>query len=80
MIVRGRSSSQPYSSQRNMPLKTLMSLLPNRRNTLVFDPGTASYYGKPPWRGMDRGTRTHPMEAPTRPEWVGPRAPLEDKP
>jgi Heparinase II/III-like protein len=39
---------------------------------LVFDPGTASYYGKPPWRGMDRGTR---------PEWVGgPRAPLEDEP
>src|SRR5271166_1657796 len=36
---------------------------------LVFDPGTASYYGKPPRRGMDRGARAHPMEAPTRPEW-----------
>jgi hypothetical protein len=47
---------------------------------LVFDPVTASYYGKPPWRGMDRGTRAHPMEAPTRPEWVGPRANLEDEP
>jgi hypothetical protein len=47
---------------------------------LVFDPGTASYYGKSPWRGMDRGTRAHPMEARTRPEWVGPRAHLEDEP
>jgi Heparinase II/III-like protein len=41
---------------------------------LVFDPGTASYYRKPPWRSMDRGAGAHPMEAPTRPEWVGPRA------
>ena len=47
---------------------------------LVFDPVTASYCGKPPWRGMDRGTRAHPMEAPTRPEWVGRRANLEDEP
>lgn len=43
---------------------------------LVFDPGTPSYHGKSPWRGMDRGTRAHPMETPTRPEWVGPRAHL----
>ena len=47
---------------------------------LVFDPVTASYYRKSPWRGMDRGTRAHPMEVPTRPEWVGPRANLEDEP
>jgi hypothetical protein len=46
----------------------------------VFDPVTAGYYGKPPWRGMDRGTRAHPMEALTRPEWVGPRTHLEDEP
>jgi hypothetical protein len=46
---------------------------------LVFDSGTASYYGKPPRRGMDRGARANPVEV-TRPEWVSPRAPLEDEP
>src|SRR5262249_21366163 len=27
---------------------------------LIIDPGTASYYGKPAWRGVHRGTRAHP--------------------
>lgn len=27
---------------------------------LIVDPGTASYYGKPAWRAVHRGTRVHP--------------------
>ena len=27
---------------------------------LIVDPGTASYYGKPEWRTVHRGTRAHP--------------------
>ena len=27
---------------------------------LIVDPGTVSYYGNPPWRTVQRGTRAHP--------------------
>jgi hypothetical protein len=47
---------------------------------LVFDPATARSYGKQSWLGVDRGSRAQPTEAPTRPEWVGPHAPMEDEP
>jgi hypothetical protein len=43
-------------------------------------PATPEHGWDTPSRGMDRGARAHPMEALTRPEWVGPHAPQEDEP
>jgi len=75
-----RSSGRAGKHRLTMDIGPLGYLPIAAGRELVFDLGTASYYSKPPSRGMDRGARAHAMEAPTRPEWVGPHAPQEDEP